>query len=83
MIDSYSVSELNVWIVFGAHKIERNFIYYLYTILFTVYIKSAKAFFRFLKRFIIYNYNLLLNFIFIIDVYLPILLQCKLLCGKF
>lgn len=60
--DSYSVSELNVWIV---------------------YIKSAKAFFRFLKRIIIYNYNLLSNFIFIIDVYLPILLQCKLLCGKF
>lgn len=26
--DSYSVSELNVWIVFGANKIERNFIYY-------------------------------------------------------
>lgn len=55
----------------------------LYTILFTVYIKPAKAFFRFLKRFIIYNCNLLLNFIFIIDVYLPILLRCKLLCGKF
>lgn len=55
----------------------------LHTILFTVYIKSAKAFIRFLKRIIIYNYNLLLNFIFIIDVYLPILLQCKLLCGKF
>lgn len=54
----------------------------LHTILFTVYIKSAKAFFRFLKH-MIYNYNLLLNFIFIIDVYQPILLQCKLLCGKF
>lgn len=46
----------------------------LYIILFIVYIKLVKVFFRFLKCIIIYNYKLLLNFIFIIDVYLFILL---------